>query len=217
MKKLFALFLFIYISFSSSAQISKGSLLLGGDFSLFTEKQKQGIQENNTNGVNFSPLIGTAVKNNLIKGVYMQLGYRNNENINSQFVNKTKNSNYGAGIFLRKYSSIKNNFYGFLQGNLGFSYSKNKNENSTSFYEGKQTSVGVNMSPGLSYKVSKKLHIEAGLREIASMGYSVTKNRNVVSTTSSDSKTNSFSVSTSLNNFSSNIYFGFRLLLSGKS
>jgi hypothetical protein len=217
MKKLFTLSLFIYLTFSSSAQISKGSLLLGGDFSAFTQTQKQNLQKNNNNGVYFSPLIGKAVKNNLIKGVYLQLGYRTNENISNQLSNKTKNSDYGAGIFIRKYSGINNNFYGFLQGNLGFSYNKNKNESATTLNENKQRFVGVNLSPGLSYKVSGKLHLEAGLREIASLGYSVMKSRNVVSTTSSDSKTNSFSVSTSLNNFSSNLYFGFRLLLAGKS
>src|SRR5687767_3268789 len=204
MKKIITLSsFFFYFSLSSFSQIIKGSVLLGGDFLAFTEKQKINSQEYARNGIYFSPLIGKAIKDNLIQGAYMQVGYEKNE-YNQNYSLKKSNS-YGAGIFLRKYSVIKNDFYGFIQGNLGFLFAKYEYEYSSSVNENKQTSVGINISPGLSYKISKKLHLEAGLRELASLGYSVSKSHESSIAGTSNFETYRFSVSTSLNNFNANL------------
>lgn len=213
MKKTILLFtLSVIICSATSAQISKGALLLGGDLSAYTQKQEVvSGTEYKSNGFMFSPLIGVATKNNLVQGGYLQIGSSKIENNASP--GKTKNNNLGVGYFIRKYGLIKNNFYGFIQGNAGVGFYKNSYKAPGSEGNYKQTTGGINVSPGLSLKVSKKLHIESGLREIASISYQVNKNSSTTATSSDVLKASQFSVSSSLNNFTSNLYFGFRLLL----
>jgi hypothetical protein len=115
------LLLFV-VSLSSATicfgQIAKGSVLLGGDLSAYTEHQtdNNGIVVRN-NGFFISPLAGKAIKNNLFLGGYFNLGISKDEGTNAS--NAFKSHSYGVGIFLRKYGGIKNNFFGFLQANLG--------------------------------------------------------------------------------------------------
>lgn len=212
MKKILTIIGFtFYHSFAAFSQVNKGSILLGGDFHAFTEKQEMNSQEFDNKAIFLSPLVGKALKNNLIAGIYVELGYGRNEN--DQTWNLVENNIYGAGFFLRNYKKIKNDFYGFLQGNLGYFYSRYKFEQTGSGYENKQSGIALALSPGLSYKISRKLHLEAGFRELASIGYSVFKHHNFNQFSTSDTKAKRFSMSSSLNNFSSNLYFGFRLLI----
>ena len=205
----------IIFSSNSFAQISKGAILLGGDLSGYIQKQEivSGTEYKNK-GFMFSPLIGIATKKNLVQGGYLQIGASNIENNNNPVDSKT--NNLGAGYFIRKYSVIKNNFYGFIQGNAGVGYFKNSQEGNGNKSEYKQTNISVNISPGLSLKVSKKLHLETGLREVASINYQVNKAISTTQTSNDVLKASQVSISSSLNNFTSNLYFGFRLLLDKK-
>lgn len=197
------------------SQVSKGSLLFGGDLSFFIQEQKilSGTSGKNS-GFNFSPLIGIATRNNIIHGGYLQIGYSKSSNIVSS--TETKANNTGVGYFIRKYSIIKNNFSGFLQGNAGVGYITNNFEFQTTTNKSKQTTIGINISPGISYKVSQKLHLETGLRNIASISYQVTKNLFANPGVNDVLRSTQFSVSSSLNNFSTNLFLGFRLLIDRK-
>ncbi len=211
------LLLLLSVPFHSTifSQVSSGSLLLGGDFSFFVQEQKtaSGTSGKN-NGFNFSPLIGVATRTNIIQGGYLRIGSSKNTNSVSTAVTKTNIT--GAGYFIRKYGVIKNNFSGFIQGNAGVGYSTNSFEFQNTLNKSKQTSVGINISPGLSYKVSQKLQLEAGLNNIANISYQVTKNLITNPGVNDVVRSTQVSVSSSLNNFSSNLYFGFRLLLAKK-
>ena len=67
MKKYLLSSVILFSIFSGlSAQISKGSVLLGGDLSASTAKQKSGVNESNNSGFSVSPLIGKAIKENFI-------------------------------------------------------------------------------------------------------------------------------------------------------
>jgi hypothetical protein len=207
---------FIFIT-SAFSQITKGSLLIGGDLSASSYKQESGPNENKNNGITFSPLIAKAVKDNLFIGGLLRIGYSKNESKNNSASATMKGNNYGAGIFARKYKNFKTNFYGFLQGNLeyGTGTTESKQANN-SINENKSTRIGINLSPGLSYKISEKLHIEAGLREIAAVSYQKEINKDINQFTTNRSESNSISLSTSLNNFNSSLFFGFRFLLAKK-
>ena len=207
--------LFVSVTVCSLAQITKGSFLLGGDLSSFSEKQINNGIENKISGFHISPFVGKAIKDNLFFGGYFNLGLTDNDGNNGSV--KIKGNNYGAGLFLRKYSVIKNNFYGFLQGNVGVNYYKEEGSfSNNSSSEFKRTLVMVALSPGLSYKISKKLHLESGLREMISLGYSTQKNFNNSSGSINTSKNNRLYFSSNINNFTSNLYFGFRLILDKK-
>ena len=205
----------LLLYFISSGQINKGSVLLGGDLWANSIWQENNGVKFKSSGFGFSPLAGKAIKDNLVLGGFLGIGVSDNDGVNGN--NENHEKSYTAGMFMRKYGVIKNNFYGFIQGNTGFSYSKYEyiQFNGISV-ENKRTAVQASLSPGLSYKVSRKLHLEAGLREIASLGYSRDKKDYYGQGVINSSKTSSVFMSTSLNNFSSNLYFGFRLLLDKK-
>ncbi len=217
MKKFTFLSILFTLIFTGSldAQIAKGSVLLGGDLSGYIQKQEVvSGTEYKSKGIFFSPLIGIATRANIVQGGYLQIGFSNIENNTTP--GKSKTSNLGVGYFIRRYAVIKNNFYGFIQGNAGVGYYENNYKVTGSKSEYRQTTVGVNASPGLSLKISKKLHIESGLREVVSISYQVNKNVSTSATNNDILRSSQFSISSSLNNFTSNLYFGFRLLLSKK-
>lgn len=216
MKKIILLFMMsVMLHLASFTQVSKGSLLLGGDLSIFIQEQKTlSGTANKNDGFSFSPLIGVATRQDIIQGGYLQIG--SSKSTNNFSSAKTKTNNTGVGYFIRKYSIIKNNFSGFIQGNAGIGYSTSSFEIQTAINKSKQTSVGINVSPGLSYKVSQKLHLEAGLKNIASVSYQVTKNLIDNPGINDVLRSTQVSLSSSLNNFSTNLYFGFRLLLDRK-
>src|SRR5688500_14694907 len=97
----------LFIVSTANAQISKGSILLGGNLSFSSVKSEDGIKQPNLN-LNLSPSIGKAIKENLIVGV--GLGY-------SRYRNGPKGSEieysnkYGGDLFVRKYYPLGRNFY----------------------------------------------------------------------------------------------------------
>lgn len=216
MKKIILLFMMSAMLHSVSfTQVSKSSLLLGGDLSIFIQEQKTSSgTANKNNGFSFSPLIGVATRQDIIQGGYLQIG--SSKSTNNFSTAKTKTNNTGVGYFIRKYSSIKKIFSGFIQGNAGVGYSTSSFEIQTTKNKSKQTTIGINVSPGLSYKVSQKLHLEAGLKNITSISYQVTKNLIDNPGINDVLRSTQISISSSLNNFSTNLYFGFRLLLDRK-
>ena len=199
---------------SANAQIKKGSIFLGGDISGSTQKTKSNdVTTYKQNGINISPVFGKAIKENLVLGVNAGFGIYKNEypaGGNTNF----KTSSYNAGAFLRKYKNIgTSGFYLFVQGGLGGSYMTQKQEGPFTpvFDELKRISVGINAYPGLSYAVSRKLHLETGFNNLLSLYYFHDKRE--TGNPGSISKTNGFSVASSLNNATSSLYLGFRLLI----
>jgi hypothetical protein len=70
MKKISVFSFAILFASVASAQISKGSLFLGGNISTASSKvELPNGQEQEQKGFMISPAIGTAIKNNLIVGV----------------------------------------------------------------------------------------------------------------------------------------------------
>ncbi|MBI2731289.1 MAG: outer membrane beta-barrel protein [Sphingobacteriales bacterium] len=197
-----------------SAQISKGSVLLGGGIGLNTSTAEQGSYKGKSNGFFLNPAAGVAVKNNLIVGGDLQFNHSKNESLPNY---SDKNQTYGAGFFVRKYKLISGKFYFFGQGRIGFSYSKNENVQTTNYTTNtKGWGTGFSIQPGISFAVNKRLHIEAGFNDIVTASY---QHRKIEYTPlpNSERKENSFSIGTSLSNFSSSLFFGFRVLLNKNS
>jgi Outer membrane protein beta-barrel domain len=197
-----------------SAQISKGSVLLGGGFGLNTSTAEQGGFKGKTNGFFLNPAAGVAVKNNLIVGGDLQFNHSKNESVPNY---SDKNQTYGAGFFVRKYKLITGKFYFFGQGRIGLSYSKGENvQTGNSITNSKGWGTGFSIQPGISFAVNKRLHIEAGFNDIVTASY---QHRKIEygAFSNSERKENNFSIATSLSNFSSSLFFGFRFLLNKNS
>lgn len=201
--------------YSANAQIKKGAVFLGGNISGSTQKTKSNdITTNKQTVINFSPVFGKAIKENLVLGVIVGYSIYDNKYPTDTHIDFEADA-YNAGIFLRKYKNIgSSGFYLFVHGGLGAQYMIQKQAGGPylpSSDKLKRTSIGVSVYPGLSYAVSKKLHLETGFNNLLSLDYFHEKKQ--TSNPGSIAKTNGFSISSSLNNAGSALYLGFRLLI----
>lgn len=200
--------------------LPKGSVLLGGDLSFGTNKIKDPYNnvERKSTGFLISPSVALAVKDNLFVGLSLGYNYyKTTSQTPASSYDSLTQRGYSASIFVRKYKPLKNNFYLFLQGGVGGTYSDRSIENVPNRdFSQKDVNINLSLSPGISYAINSKLQIETGLNGIFGIGYT---NSNFTDNSSFQGKrtSTSFNAYTSLNNFSSQLYFGFRLLLQKKT
>jgi hypothetical protein len=151
------------------------------------------------------------VKDNLIigGGIIFTYGKSESHNTYAQQVN-----GYGIGFFVRRYKELGKGFYVFGQTRAGVSYNKQQNNDGqvpVTNYTGKGYGVQIAVYPGVAYTVGKRLQLEAGFNNLAYIQFdhlATTYN----GTVNPSSKTNNFSLGSSLSNFSG-ITIGFRVLL----
>jgi Autotransporter beta-domain len=204
-----------FTAISTKAQINKGLIMLGGDISASTQKIST-INSSETyrhNGFMVSATVGKAIKDNFIIGV--NAGYGTNKNEYASQINEIKGTSFSGGIFARQYKKIgKGDFYIFLQEGLGVSGFRQRIENTSpaSNQETKRTSFSLTAYPGISYAVSKKLHLETGFNNLLSINY-FTEKQESNAPSFDPNKTKGFSFSSSLTNATSSFYLGFRLFI----
>jgi Outer membrane protein beta-barrel domain len=214
MKKILTPFIIIVIIHSTSfAQITKGTLLLGGGIGVGTSNSKTDNSnfETKNNYFSINPVVGFTVKENVIVGGDVLYSFSKNSN---QPDYSQKNTNLGAGVFVRKYIPITNKFYFFGQGRLGAGYFESKIQNGIDFsskVKGWGTDIGI--VPGISVAVNKKFHLEAGLNSVANISFQHGKREDMSIAGKVTSTSNSFSFTSSLSTVSSSLFFGFRFLL----
>lgn len=206
-----AIILFVFI-FPAQAQIGKGSLFFGGDIGGSSIKTKtDDVTTRKYSVVTITPAFGIAIKENLIVGVNVLYDLYDNKNLPNN--GRTEAKAYGGGFFFRKYKNIgKSGFYIFLHTGVGAIYEKQEQEGPYQpLTVQKETSFFAVANPGISFAVSKKFHIETGFTDVLRLYYVTqkTESGNPASTV----KSNSFGISTSLNNAASNLFLGFRLLI----
>ncbi len=213
MKKITLLFVLATLIFiqTTDAQIKKGSIFLGGNVGLSSYKTTAAGNTIHQNSYNFSPVIGKATRDNLITGIFFNIGFQKNSNINPTAT--IKQQQYGVGAFVRKYKPLgKSDFLLFLQGELGFNYNHWKSESpSPAIQTNKRYNVNAAVSPGISYTVSRRLQIEMGFNSVLSLGYSSETNKTSGSFPA-ESKMTGFYLYSSLNN-ATELNIGFRWLI----
>jgi hypothetical protein len=205
----FALFLFTTVI---KAQFNKGSLLLGADLSFSTQNFTSGTAESEGNGFGISPIIAVATKQNTFWGG--SLNYSHSKSISGNPINDQKSNNYGGGVFVRKYKPVVGKVYAFVQAGVFAGSAKSKSSSGADFRsELKTFGTSLNVTPGVSVAVSKKIYLEAGFSNIASINYQHSKGTNYNFGSASQFESNNFSFSSSLGSFSNNLYFGFRFII----
>jgi hypothetical protein len=200
---------FLSISIITSAQIQKGTIMIGGYLSYSSQKSE--ANNSKTHAFNISPGVGKAVKENLIVGIDVLYYGASSE---STFApgSKSETNGFGGGIFLRKYATIAKNFYLFGQGRAGTSFLKEETSFPGNAYTAKTTNINLSAYPGVAYSITPKLQLEAGLPNLLYANYNTRK----VSGTNADKNTG-FEVATSLSS-GTPISIGLRVLLNrGKS
>lgn len=227
MKKiaLLTIALLCLFSLTSSAQIATGSTFLGGSFNVYNEDNETTINGNNqkgkTNGWGFTPQFGKAVGENKILGVFLSLGGSYSDGDFAGYgYNKTESSAVGGGFFYRAYIPLNSRFFLFGESALGVHAYREERKADTKLYNKVgSTAVTLSVTPGISFRATKKLYLETSFSNLLSVVYYRSKtdyydlNTNAVS---QSSKTKRFGVNANTNGFS-NISVGVRWIFpSGK-
>ena len=215
MRKLFTFcFIFIFSALFVNAQITKGSLFLGGGIGYGSQKSNTnaGTSISKQNNFFINPAIGVAVKENTIVGGDLNFDTQKRENIYNDNEKYNDNS-YGGGIYIRKYLPVAKRFYIFGQGRIGVNYNDGKTSQPVDYRAtSKGYDINIGIYPGVSFQLNNKLHLETGFNNLLYAKYGHTKAKTSLPGNETSTTTNLFSAGTSLNGFSS-LYVGFRLLL----
>lgn len=181
MKRIFTLlFSVIVLSLTTSAQIAKGSTLLGGQLSYsHSNIDYLPIQEaQKNNDATFDISVGRAFSENSIFGLNVGSSSSLRTNIyNGATYVRTRNSYYNVGVFFRQYKSLARDFYFFADlgaGYIGWSQS-DKDADGVEVRRVRSSGGQVSLTPGISYKLFKKFHLELLIPNIIAAQYSVSR------------------------------------------
>ena len=199
------------LSLTSSAQITKGSVLLGGGISGGKNKSESNNQESQYSSFSISPAIGLAVKENTVMGLRLSYAQSNSEADNNPY--KQEQSGYSGGIFYRKYMPLGKKFYLFGEGVAYYSQSEQKYVYPDFQSTQETNSIGVNFYPGITFAASKRIHLEVGLNNLVDLSYGRSETKNTASgNTTTTSKTKGFGFSTNVS-AAAPLTVGFRFVL----
>lgn len=192
---------------SVNAQITKGSILLGGSAGYSsTNVTNPNTSDTKSTQLTISPSIGIAIKDNNVIGLLLDYGHTKQDN-------QPHITDIGGGIFWRKYLPLSKSFYFFTNTQLSYGYFKWEYFQPDNTQVSKTSTVYLGIYPGVTYVLSKKFHLEASLNNLISLGYTHTQTDvTVFSGQNTSSQQNSFSLQTSVSSINP-FNFGFRFLL----
>lgn len=197
------------ISLASYGQINKGTVLLGGSIGAASNKYEQGNSKQKNNFLVLSPAAGLAIRTNMVAGLRLSYGRTTSKNDPPNSFS-AKTTTYGGGLFLRHYKPLGKSFY--LYGEAAASYDYNEQvQYGTVEAVNKLNSVSLALTPGLTYAVGRRIHLEASINNIVSLGY-ISGKSYTTNPASSVTKQTSFGFNT---NFSASnpLSLGIRLVL----
>lgn len=160
----------------SSAQITKGSVLLGGGISGSHNKSEIPSQVDNNSSFSISPAVGLAIKENTVVGIRLSFYHSKSEQKftgNNYLQESTGNI---AGLFYRRYLSLGKKFYLFGEGVASYTHNRTKTESSNPPLT-TQTNSGFSLTiyPGVAFAVNRKIHLEVALNDLFEFNYTNTK------------------------------------------
>lgn len=216
MKQLFFLLAIITIcNLTVSAQIKKGSIYLGGDISAYSQKRDNSSTHSGykNTSVGFNISAGQFVKQNLVIGIYGGYSHYKYNYISTgtAYYRNQKGDNYNAGLFAKQYKKLAKDFYFF--GELGAGYIGSSETdvdmpvNITTKY--KRNGGDLHLTPGISYRIYKKLNVELSVPRIVGIQYSVLKE----TSPGVDATENQFNLSSNISSsFWNSLGLGFRFI-----
>jgi hypothetical protein len=218
MRKIYAILFFILVSSVVNAQIKKNSFLLGGQLLYLNENYSYDNQDNQKReGGTIGVSLGKAFKENSVIG--LNLGFTPLKETNFYTGNDTVTTRYNRfniGGFFREYKKLAKDFYFFgeVEGAAIVANQTSSYKLTTGDVKATQRGGFISITPGISYRVFKKMHLEITIPNILSIQYLATKidSRN---SQIKNSKTQQFLFYSNLNNNTSFSWLGvgFRFLL----
>jgi len=181
MKKLYALVFTGFVCSIAHAQVKKGDIVLGGNLgysnlSQSSDNNGSNLYSNKSDNLTIAPSFGRVIKDNLVLGFDIAYNYTKNSYAGGP---NSNGNGFAAGVFLRKYRSLGNNFYLFGQSRLSGSYMHTAQDQQP----GTQPTRDVNniygfalqFFPGIAYALNAKWQLEAGLPNFFSVSYTNSK------------------------------------------
>ena len=221
------LVLFISSSLMVNAQFKKNDILLGGQLSYSYSSneltQPNVVFANNDQKANYGDItisLGKALNENTVVG--LDLSYLPSSVTNYQSYGPTplkyQDNGYSVGIFFRKYKSLGKEFFLFGQGSASYNWSDQSGTDSTGLkrISGSTWSAGVDIYPGIAYRISKHFFLEITIPDLFVARYYKSNNVNQYGTVNEiqTSKSDQFLISSSLSSNPLNaVGIGFRLIL----
>jgi len=215
---LLTLFVFLSLSSISNAQLSKGSLLLGGTLSYSGNSGTYTGSDQDSHTGYFNVSLGKAIGESSVFGVNLNYTLYHTSNYYYQGIQGPityKNNTYSIGIFYRKYKSLGKDFYLFGEAGAGYDGSNLSGTDNSGNKDLSGTGYGghVNFYPGIDYKISNKFFLEISIPNLFFVQYLHT-NTTDQNTIPPNSKNDQFAITTSLSSGPLDaLGIGFRLIL----
>lgn len=201
MKQFLGFFILAYCaSLPTTAQINKGSILLGGQISYASTNANYGTSQPNQKNKNglFNISVGKTIKENSVLGISLAYGSSKGENnYNGSLFMNLKVNQYAFEVYYRLYKKLAKNFYFFGEFGGGYitSNQTDKDTSGNNKVKYSQTGGDLYLTPGLSYKILKKLQVEILIPRIVDVRYTVSKTKSQTE----NFKENQFIFNTNLN------------------
>lgn len=204
---------------TSYAQINKGTVWIGSNFSYDHDKLKpdQSTIDREMRTVSILPSFGVAIKENLVLGIFGNYTNARRE-LHSDYYSKTDEKTYGGGLFVRRYIPVFKRFYMYGEGRLG--YNKSESEENWAYGSSygsnklKGWETGLTFTPGIAYGVTRTILLEAGFASLFNARYKSTETKSEPYSQLHTLK--SFTAGVNLENISA-FYIGFRFLINKKA
>lgn len=193
---------------SAHSQISPNAFILGGNFNYASVHYEYFQQDVTSHHLNMSVFAGKTIKQNTVIGIYLA-----GQPTSKVFVSPpsyAKSKGFEVGPFLRRYKNLSKDLNLFADIEVSYSYFKTAYEESADDFDHTTQSYKLSASPGISYKILKKVHVQAKVPDIFRIRYSRDK-RVYELPNPDDYSTSIFEVNSSLTNIVSlgSIVLGF--------
>lgn len=178
MTKIYLILTLAFVSNLTVAQIKKGSTLLGGQLNYYLEKNKIDNYLEKTESGAFGFSAGRAYKENAIAGFSFNFFPTKQSNtINLSDTINTKFRQLGIGIYFREYKKIATDLYLFGQAEGSFFRANQTQEFKIAAgnINATRNQISIAITPGISYRIFKKLYMEISIPNMMGMQYVVTK------------------------------------------
>lgn len=233
MIRIFTFLIILYLTpLFSNAQFEGGQKLIGGSLSFSTSAgnttqaafDNRSVLHNSSTGISINPSIAKFVKPATLCGIGIVYNYSRYfiKEESPDNGNSFKNIQHSAGIntFSQRFISLGKDFFFTIQTSAAALYSYSNQADFVSKATSKITGYSITfaLTPGISYKISRRFLFDAFLSNLLFAGYqhsTTTTNYPVPKETKTHN--NSVNISTSLSNTNvGNVGLGFRWILKRK-
>lgn len=205
---------------ASYAQINKGTVWIGSNFSYARDKAKpdQYLLSGESRTVSILPSFGVAIKENMVLGIFGTYTNTFREQQLTSYYSKRDEKTYGGGLFVRRYVPVFKRFYLYGEGRLGYNKSELKENWANTSTSGnsklKGWETGLTFTPGIAYGITRSILLEAGVAALFDARYK--KTESIYNPTTQLYSEKTFTAGVRLENASA-FYIGIHFLINKKA